>query len=108
MGFYHTHMRSDRDKWLTIHKENIDILQAKQFGLLKPHQERIFTPFDYDSIMLYGSRAFSHEGKVTMSPTIPGVRIIDPRYKPGLSEYDAYSVNRLYNCTAIKTSAFML
>ncbi|RWS00287.1 hypothetical protein B4U80_00694 [Leptotrombidium deliense] len=49
--------------------------------------------------MLYGARVFSHDGySITMSPTKPGVVLRDPYEKKYLSNYDAQSINKLYNC----------
>ncbi|KFM56532.1 Astacin-like metalloprotease toxin, partial [Stegodyphus mimosarum] len=63
IGFYHEQNRSDRDDWLIIYWENVKEGMEDQFFKLKPHQNQLLTPFDYDSIMLYGSYTFSKDRK---------------------------------------------
>ncbi|RWS26519.1 Astacin-like metalloprotease toxin [Leptotrombidium deliense] len=92
-------MRSDRDEYLNIHWQNIPYNFQSQFRKLNPYEGRIYTPFDYESIMLYGARAFSRDGySITMSPTKPGIVLRDAFQKKYLSNYDAQSINKLYNC----------
>lgn len=59
VGFFHAHMRGDRDKFIKIHYENIKDEYKNQFNKLSKKEARLFTPFDYQSIMIYGSKAFS-------------------------------------------------
>lgn len=99
IGFYHSHMRSDRDKYLTLYWQNINPAARSQFQLLRPWENRIFESFDYESIMLYGARSFSNNGRsITMAPKQPGARLLDTQHKPGLSKNDASSINKLYRC----------
>ncbi|RWS20034.1 Astacin-like metalloprotease toxin [Leptotrombidium deliense] len=99
IGFFHGHMRSDRDEYLIIHWQNIPENFQSQFRKLNPYEGRIYIPFHYDSIMLYGAYAFSHDGNsITMSPTKPGVVLKETYEKKYLSNCDAQSINKLYNC----------
>lgn len=111
IGFYHLHQRHDRDRFLRIHWQNIDPKFLVNFKRLGPKDLRVDVDFDYNSIMLYGSTAFSKVGDgyqryspygapplKTMTPTVYGFRIHDPAHKVGLTTIDAFSVNRLYKC----------
>ncbi|RWS20152.1 Astacin-like metalloprotease toxin, partial [Leptotrombidium deliense] len=88
IGFYHAHSRIDRDEFLNIYWNNIKDKFKSQFRKLDAYSGKIYTPFDYDSIMLYGSRAFSRDGSITMSPKKPGVVLKDSYRKKSLSKYD--------------------
>ncbi|RWS24203.1 meprin A subunit beta-like protein, partial [Leptotrombidium deliense] len=55
--------------------------------------------FDYDSIMMYGSTAFSDDGqKTTMLPKVANVILTDVWLKSGASHSDIYNINTLYSC----------
>lgn len=64
-----------------------------------PSQNRIMRPFDYDSIMLYGPKLFSRNGRDTMIPIRKGIQLLDTGVKNGLSDEDAASINLLYGCS---------
>lgn len=66
-------------RYLTIHKENIDPVFKEEFVVNNPENERILTPFDYNSVMLYGETAFSIDPltKKTMEPSQPGFYMIE-------------------------------
>lgn len=99
IGFMHEHMRSDRDEFLDIHWDNINPKYQDQFLALQPNQNRLLTSFDYESVMLYGERAFSKDGFAkTMTPKQLGVIMREVHEKPGLSRMDAMRVNILYRC----------
>ncbi|KFM66189.1 Astacin-like metalloprotease toxin, partial [Stegodyphus mimosarum] len=67
LGFYHEQNRSDRDDYLQIFMNNVQKGMEHNFDKLKPNQNILYTPFDYDSIMIYGNHAFSKDGtSVTM------------------------------------------
>lgn len=98
IGFWHEHSRSDRDKYVKIHYENIQENYLHDFEILKPEENRLFTSFDFDSIMLYGPTAFSKNGKITMSSKIDGKQVKNPPKDQTLSQYDIESINKLYQC----------
>ncbi|CAG2179491.1 unnamed protein product, partial [Oppiella nova] len=54
VGFYHEQNRSDRDDYLSINWQNIDASYSEEFKKLRPDENQILTPFDYNSVMLYG------------------------------------------------------
>ncbi|GBM84367.1 Astacin-like metalloprotease toxin 1 [Araneus ventricosus] len=99
VGFYHEQNRSDRDDYLTIYWENIKEGQEDQFFKLSPLQTINLTPFDYESVMLYGSLTFSRD-KASRLRTMEGK---DGRYLKDvntkqLSKDDAERINKLYDC----------
>ncbi|RWS20573.1 astacin-like metallopeptidase 2 protein, partial [Leptotrombidium deliense] len=99
IGFFHNHMRADRDQYLLIHWANIKQEFRNQFTLLKAYEAKIYTPFDYDSIMQYGPRAFSVNGFLkTITPKNLKVTLKESYERKSLSNYDAISINKMYGC----------
>ncbi|KAF8794421.1 Astacin-like metalloprotease toxin 1 [Argiope bruennichi] len=66
IGFYHEQNRSDRDDYLHIYLDNVVRGMESNFAKLSPNQNILYTTFDYNSIMIYGNTAFSHNGYWTM------------------------------------------
>lgn len=97
LGFGHMHSNHNRDKYLQINWHNIREEDKDQFTILHPQWYEMST-FDYSSIMLYGSTAFS---KDDVSPTMEhkyGGKLTETYEKRGLSNNDLYYINKLYNC----------
>ncbi|KAI5086303.1 hatching enzyme 1b precursor, partial [Silurus meridionalis] len=67
LSFYHEHVRSDREKYVTINWENIDPTTTSNFDL--KNTNNLNTPYDYSSVMHYGNTAFSMNGVDTITPT---------------------------------------
>ncbi|MFE2916131.1 M12 family metallopeptidase [Kitasatospora indigofera] len=95
LGFFHEHMRGDRDQYLVLHLENVDPSLAAQFGKVGTENEDTLGPFDYDSIMIYGSKSFSRNGRPTMTRPDGGL-LVDPYARTGLSRGDVGKLNRRY------------
>jgi hypothetical protein len=55
------------------------------------------TPYDYSSVMHYGSDAFSENGRATIEPLLSNVTI---GQRENLSSIDIQEVRLLYNCSA--------
>ena len=94
-GLYHEQARSDRDSNVTIHWENIEKGEGKAF---QTYIERGLNGsdiggYDYGSIMHYPTKAFSSNGKATITPKVPGARI---GQRDGLSSGDLSGLNTLY------------
>uniref|UniRef100_A0A667WIS7 Metalloendopeptidase n=1 Tax=Myripristis murdjan TaxID=586833 RepID=A0A667WIS7_9TELE len=95
LGFHHEHTRSDRDRYVTIHWENISSATAYNFH--KANTNNLNTPYDYSSIMHYGRTAFASEyGAETITPIPDGSVQIGQR--DDMSDIDVLRVNRLYGC----------
>nr|XP_042905914.1 astacin-like metalloprotease toxin 5 [Parasteatoda tepidariorum] len=100
IGFYHEQNRSDRDDYLTIIWGNIPNGMEDQFFKLKSYENRLLSSFDYDSIMLYGSYAFTKDRKSNLK-TMTGINgrfLTDVVSKTQMSKSDIRRVNRLYDC----------
>ncbi|KAM3861451.1 low choriolytic enzyme-like [Diretmus argenteus] len=94
LGFYHEHTRSDRDHYVRINWENVKDYYVNNFQ--KRDTQNLGIPYDYDSVMHYGRRAFGKLGKETIIP------IPDPStpigQRKGMSDNDILKINRLYQC----------
>lgn len=97
IGFYHEHSRSDRDDFVRIHYENVVSGHEFNFAKLSPQQNALLTPFDYESIMIYGDKAFSKNGQKTIE-TKGGQKIAYPFNKSQLTNLDVTAIKKLYQC----------
>ena len=99
IGFFHKHEQHNRDQYLTIHWDNIPKDLWDQFERVSSYRGKVFTKaFDYSSIMLYGPRSFSKDGKAITMSRKDGGRLLEVYDKPGLTSSDALSINSLYGC----------
>ena len=89
-GLWHEQSRSDRDKFITIHWENIEKYEEHNF-----YQKtgKDLGPYDYGSIMHYGPKDFSKNGKATITPKDSSAVIGQAK---GLSKGDIDGLNFLY------------
>ncbi|GFR31358.1 metalloendopeptidase, partial [Trichonephila clavata] len=67
------------------------------FDKLAPTQNILYTPFDYDSIMIYGNDAFSKNTKDTMVAK-NGRKLLNPFDKNSMTKSDIERVNKMYHC----------
>ncbi|KAI2804272.1 hypothetical protein BLOT_003251 [Blomia tropicalis] len=93
IGLYHEHMRYDRDQYLNIEWENIQPIDKVPISQYRPAAK-----FDYNSIMIYGSKAFSRNGRNTMTPRNRETKIIESHFKQSLARSDVININTLYGC----------
>ena len=91
-------MRYDRDQYLNIEWENIQPSMYEQFQKVPISQYRPAAKFDYNSIMIYGSKAFSRNGRNTMTPRNRETKIIESHFKQSLARSDVININTLYGC----------
>merc|ERR1719309_633139 len=94
LGFYHEQSRPDRDNYVTIHWNNI--ISDMKFNFNKYGRNTIDslgTPYDYSSVMHYGSRSFSRNGRPTITAKKSGVKL---GQRSGLSAIDAQQMNLMY------------
>ncbi|KAG4073035.1 hypothetical protein HA402_009454 [Bradysia odoriphaga] len=95
LGYIHMHNRPDRDKYVKIMWKNIAPQWFGEFDKVNPSNfNHLGTPYDYQSIMHYGSTAFTKNGKITIL-TRNGEHI-GQRF--GLSQGDIRRINNKYNC----------
>ncbi|XP_041931060.1 hatching enzyme 1.2-like [Alosa sapidissima] len=94
LGFQHEQNRSDRDQYVIINWENIDSQMVYNFQ--KQSTNNLNTPYDYSSVMHYGSTAFSTNGRETITPIPnPNVQI---GQRQGMSTTDILRIKKLYGC----------
>uniref|UniRef100_A0A1I7Y270 Metalloendopeptidase n=1 Tax=Steinernema glaseri TaxID=37863 RepID=A0A1I7Y270_9BILA len=101
VGFFHEQSRTDRDTFITILWNNIQPGMHTQFekyghGTIQD----LGTEYDYQSIMHYGSKAFSRNGQATIVPK----RNAEIGQRGGFSKVDMFKINKLYDCAAPSTS----
>lgn len=66
LGFYHTHSRNDRDKFVKIHWGNIE--PGQEINFLKVIEDAVLLEnYDYTSILHYGSKFYSRDNKPTIT-----------------------------------------
>jgi hypothetical protein len=66
LGVEHEHTRVDRDNTVTINWTNIQDGKSNNFTLSSAANHRDIGAFDFDSVMLYDSYAFSKNGQPTI------------------------------------------
>lgn len=96
IGLYHEQSRCDRDNYVVVHDENI--VEGYDFAFDKFCLDRDLYAFDFNSIMLYGSFAFSVDPG---DPTKATMRRADNNatfaaQRDGLSAGDLRSIKELY------------
>ncbi|XP_041962648.1 zinc metalloproteinase nas-33-like isoform X2 [Alosa sapidissima] len=97
LGFNHEHQRSDRDKYVRIHLENVQSGKERNFEQVDTLNQN--TPYDYSSVMHYHRAAFSKNGQATLVP-IPNSSVpIGIAFS--MSHNDFIRLNRLYECNAL-------
>ncbi|XP_023701310.2 hatching enzyme 1.2 isoform X2 [Paramormyrops kingsleyae] len=93
LGFYHEHARGDRDDYITVQYQNIKPGKKEEF--FKKDIDNQGLPYDLNSIMHYGSYAFSANGQPTIVVKKKGAVI---GQRKGLSDLDVQRLRKLYGC----------
>ncbi|KAL3068490.1 hypothetical protein niasHT_030781 [Heterodera trifolii] len=98
LGFWHEHSRADRDEHIVIRWENILPGMDSQFDIVSSAiQDTLGEPYDYRSIMHYGSSAFSRNGRNTLEAVADEfTNVIGTAME--LSEMDVSKIMKLYRC----------
>ncbi|XP_077297361.1 hatching enzyme 1.2 [Arctopsyche grandis] len=96
LGIFHEQSRSDRDRFVKIHKENIVPEYRSNFEKQSLENTTYTFEYDFDSIMHYGTDYFTKaKGKPTITTKIRGAKIGQRR---SLSKTDCLKINDLYSC----------
>jgi hypothetical protein len=93
-GLIHEHQRSDRDTFVTINYENVESGQEGNFT--KVLTSRLWTEYDFGSIMHYGKTAFSTNGSDTISPKA-GYTATNMGQRTAVSTNDMLTMTSIYN-----------
>lgn len=91
IGLWHEQSREDRDQYITINWDNIKNDYERNFKKHISDGDDI-GPYDYHSIMHYGSYAFSKNGQPTITPLQP----VSIGQRRGLSDLDIASITGNY------------
>lgn len=98
-GFFHEQSRADRDDFIDVVYTNV---QNDAYDQFEKYSLRTIThldlPYDYGSIMHYGSYAFSKNGQKTIKALKDGGTKMGQR--DGFSSLDLQKLNKLYQCEA--------
>ncbi|MFC1734135.1 FISUMP domain-containing protein [candidate division KSB1 bacterium] len=93
LGLFHEHSKKNRDDYVIIIEDNI--LEGKEHNFIKEDQSIITEGFDWGSIMLYPSDAFSENDEPTITK-INGTTYTAQR--DSLSDGDIEMINMMYSC----------
>lgn len=103
LGLWHEQSRPDRDEYITVLTENIEPKELSQFKKrVKSEVNTQDLPYDYDSIMHYGKKGFSKNGKDTFE--IANMTAYENEGSPKIGQRDHLSkkdiavINMLYEC----------
>ncbi|KAM9367052.1 hatching enzyme 1.2-like [Symphorus nematophorus] len=94
LGFHHEHVRSDRDRYVSILTQNIQT--GKGFNFRKVQTNNLGTSYDFNSVMHYSKYAFSKNGKPTI--IAKNNSTLSFGLARQMSRNDIIRVNRLYRC----------
>lgn len=92
LGLWHEQSREDRDQHVVIHWENIQSGRENNFNQHISDGDDV-GPYDYGSIMHYGSKAFSKNNQPTITTIPPGKPI---GQRNGLSQNDINTIHSIY------------
>ncbi|MFK8083692.1 MAG: M12 family metallopeptidase [Granulosicoccus sp.] len=93
LGLEHEHTRPDRDQYIRINWDNIELDKRHNFDVA-PSGSKMLGEYDYDSIMHYGSHNFSSNGAATITPIESSSRGIGQRNAPSVG--DLLAIAELY------------
>uniref|UniRef100_A0A914X8S6 Metalloendopeptidase n=1 Tax=Plectus sambesii TaxID=2011161 RepID=A0A914X8S6_9BILA len=98
IGFYHEHERPDRDHYVTVLKDNIDVDHVEDFEKrpFKMPYDRL--PYDYGSVMHLGNTAYSANNLPTLKVRQRGAFIGRRSKHAYFSDLDLKKIKLLYAC----------
>ena len=98
LGVFHTQQRTDRDRYIKIHQENIkEGLEFTFAKLSETDVDEFGLPYDFESVMHYGQFQNSKNKLRTIETLDPSKQEIIGKAK-GVSEGDIMLVKRMYKC----------
>lgn len=96
VGIWHEQSRTDRDRHVIIHWDNIESAQRYNFNKHSSGPTSLGLAYDYGSLMHYNSRAFALDrSRPTIEPRKQGYTI---GQRKDFSKLDLSGLNRLYSC----------
>jgi len=98
IGIYHEQSRPDRDNYVRIQAQNIDLSKLNNFVKYdyKTVDDRR-VPYDYESVMHYDDSGFSNNGEKTILTRDPAFQgVIGQRRTFSIGDVDM--INRMYPC----------
>ena len=100
IGLFHEHQRHDRDQYIDVFYNNIREDSKDQFDPMPESAYRLPKNrlYDYDSVMHYGSHAFSKDASIETMRTKSGRFLLEVFEKYGLSQNDISAINQFYKC----------
>lgn len=103
VGFWHEQSRQDRDHYIKILRQNIQTNAVDQFNKMpKKAMDSMDYEYDYFSIMHYGTKFFSSNGRATIKIRKKGKNIgAQIGQRKSLSWIDVAQVHAMYNCNKI-------
>lgn len=98
VGLGHEHTRYDREKYIKIYLSNVDKSTRSNFEIgWKNETDTYGVPYDYYSVMHYGKKSHSNNGRVTMQPTdIKYINVIGRQNSASQNDFE--KVRRIYQC----------
>lgn len=93
VGLFHEHCRPDRDNYVIVNYNNVQSGKAAQFSIINTSDCVMPVPFDFNSVMLYGSFAFSSNGQATITDINGNIYYAQRSY---LSNLDAEGAKSIY------------
>ncbi len=94
IGLYHEQNRSDRDKYVTIHWNNIQ--QDYKFAFyMKKWNMKEYTPFDFNSVMMYHPYLWSRNRRPCITRR-NGSSYINEHQQQHLSKLDIVGLSKMY------------
>ncbi|XP_071121881.1 protein SpAN-like [Mytilus edulis] len=100
IGLVHTQRRADRDGYVIVHYDNINMASFAQFDttVMRGTPYDLFgTVYDYASVMHYKPKSWSNNGQAVLETKDPAYQSVIGRATK-ISFYDAMWVNRAYRC----------
>lgn len=98
-GFWHEQSRPDRNLYVEVLWENIEQYEDHNFNKYNHRDiDLLKIPYDFDSIMHYGRKSFSKNGKDTIRSILDPNRPLGQR--DGFTDLDVHEINVLYDCAA--------